>query len=164
MKFPRPRLSAAAAVASLFAATVSHANAPAGRYTTPAAGAVYDTKTKLTWQQGFASCSNSCTAGWGSSIQPGTAQYVCATLTLNGGGWRLPTLGELQSLVDYSRQPDTSSGMIDPTFFPNTPGFPFWSSTPVAGSGGSNAWAVQFADGSTEVSGTANTWDVRCVR
>jgi hypothetical protein len=156
------RFPAAAVVASLFVATVSHANAPAGRYTIPATGTVYDTKTKLTWQQAFANCGTSCTAGWGSSIQPGTAQYVCSGLTLNGSGWRLPTVGELQSLVDYS-QASGSAGMIDPTFFPGTPAFPFWSSTPQAGSSG-NAWAVQFSDGSTEISGTANTWDVRCVR
>jgi hypothetical protein len=80
----------------------------------------------------------------------------------------LSTIGELQSLVDYSQAPSTggSPGMIEPTYFPGTPGFPFWSSTPVAASNGGSAWAVQFADGSTEGSSSYvdNGWDIRCVR
>ena len=39
------------AAAVVLVAGASRANAPAGRYTTPASGTVYDTKTKLTWQQ-----------------------------------------------------------------------------------------------------------------
>jgi hypothetical protein len=86
------------------------ANAPAGRYTV-SNGSVVDTKTKLTWQQ----------------VVPAEvfqtlpdAQTYCAGLgaTLGGAGWRVPTVKELLSLVDYSQ---AAAPMIDPTAFPATP-------------------------------------------
>src|SRR5258708_2399350 len=88
------------------------ADAPPGRYTI-ANGTVYDTKTKLTWEQ---------TPGPNSfypTLVP-SDQY-CPTLMLEGGGWRLPSLTELLTIVDESR----SDPAIDPTAFPATPSEPF---------------------------------------
>jgi hypothetical protein len=53
------------------------------------------------------------------------AALYCSSLSLGGwsSGWRLPTIKELQSIVDVS-----SLGSIDATYFPNTV-FYFWSST-----------------------------------
>jgi hypothetical protein len=146
------------ASAAVFAATASHANAPAGRYTTPVTGVVYDTKTKLTWQAGFGT-----STAWGSASTSGTAQAICAALTIDGGKWRLPTVTELQSLVDYSQQPNSAAGVIDSTFFPGTPGVQFWASTPLAGVP-NNAWYVSFYDGSTATSLASSGYDVRCVK
>jgi hypothetical protein len=160
MKTHALRVLGLVAVAGLFASTASHANAPPGRYTIPTTGVVYDTKTKLKWQAGFAT-----NVPWGTAA--GQTEAICKALTLDGGGWRLPTLKELQSLVDYTvpqSAGSSSPGMIDSKFFPGTPGFEFWSSTLVAGNS-ANGWYVEFADGSTGSNGTdGNTWDLRCVK
>src|SRR5438128_5669991 len=90
----------AVAIVGLVAA--SRANAPAGRYTI-ANGTVYDTKTKLTWQQAIVAPPSS----WSDA-----ASY-CASLALDGTGWRLPSAKELQTIVDESQR----SPAIDPTAF-----------------------------------------------
>ena len=74
------------------------ADAPAGRYTyTSTSVTVYDTKTKLTWQR----------AATAAQYAMADAKTYCgspATATaLGGSGWRLPTLKELQSLIDFSK-------------------------------------------------------------
>ena len=126
------------------------ASAPAGRYTA-AGGTVYDTKTKLTWQQTAPSTDYTWT----------DAKTSCAGAgaSLGGAGWRLPTIKELQTIVDDSR----SNPSIDPTAFPGVPGNPFWSSSPLAGSS-SNAWFVSFYDGSASYGGVSDMHNVRCVR
>jgi Protein of unknown function (DUF1566) len=132
-------------------------NVPAGRYTYPAAGTVYDTKTKLTWQQ----TAPSVMYAWAA------AKTYCAGLgaTLGGTGWRLPTMKELTTIVD-ERLP--AGPKLDRTAFPGPPaiGGPtpdFWSSSPVAGTP-SNAWFVDFQDGYADYVGMTNTFYVRCVR
>jgi hypothetical protein len=124
------------------------ADAPAGRYTI-ANGTVYDTKTKLTWQQAVPS----------SAYTWADARAYCSGLSLVGTGWRLPTAKELQTIVDESR----TNPSIDPNAFPSTPSSFFWSSSPVAGSS-SSAWDVDFGYGSTYVVVVSNTYAVRCVR
>ena len=130
----------------------AYANAPSGRYNV-SNGTVYDTKTKLTWQQAVAQYSladakNYC-SGVGSS--------------LGGVGWHLPTVKDLLSIVDRSQ----SNPAIDSVAFPSTPASQFWSLTPLA-SGSGYEWYVNFADG------YAGSWNpsasplplyyVRCVR
>jgi Protein of unknown function (DUF1566) len=149
---PLRLVSVLAAVAMALAAPAGAATAPAGRYTYPAAGTVYDTKTKLTWQQ----TAPSAAYAWAD------AKTYCAGVgaTLGGTGWRLPTMKELQTIVDESR----SNPSIDPTAFPGAPAAIFWSSSPVAGSP-SYAWSVYFYVGNTDYGwATAHTLDVRCVR
>lgn len=85
---------------------LARADAPAGRYTI-ANGTVYDTKTKLTWQQAVPS---------GTYILADAKAY-CSGLSLAGTGWRVPTVRELQTIVDESRRDPA----IDPTAFPSTP-------------------------------------------
>ena len=148
---------ATVALTLLFLAGASRANAPAGRYTM-ASGTVYDTKTKLTWQQTAAPGAG---YTWGSAGASGTAQSYCATLSLNGPGWRLPTIKELYTLVDFSQAQGTA--LIDSTYFPGAPASTFWSATPVSGSPGS-AWDVNFFHGNASNYGVSNAFDVRCVR
>jgi Protein of unknown function (DUF1566) len=57
--------------------------------------------------------------------------------------WRLPTVKELESIVDFGR----SGPAIDLRFFPHTPDSYFWSATPSAGDAGT-AWYVSFNHGS----------------
>ena len=146
-----------AAVAVVVALTASaDASAPAGRYVVTSGGTgngtVYDTKTKLTWQQTVPST----TWSWAD------AKTYCAGVgsRLGGTSWRLPTLKELQSLVDYSQ---TTPPMIDSTAFPGVPSAMFWSASPLAGSS-SGAWDVYFGNGQTGFCGVSGTFNVRCVR
>jgi Protein of unknown function (DUF1566) len=127
----------------------SSASAPAGRYTT-ASGTVYDTKTKLTWQQSDPSASYA----WAD------AKTYCQNLGLGGADWRLPTMKELLTIVDYSR----SNPSIDPTFSPPAlSNALFWSSTPSANAP-SFAMVVNFLSGVTLGQFTPDMYNVRCVR
>ncbi|MBN2575724.1 MAG: DUF1566 domain-containing protein [Deltaproteobacteria bacterium] len=138
-----------AAVSVLAGLTLlARADAPAGRYTI-ANGTVYDTRTKLTWQQAVPST----TYTWAN------AKTYCAGLPLPGTGWRLPTAKELQTIVDESR----SAPSIDTTAFPSTPSTWFWSSSPLAGSS-LYAWYVDFFSGFTSVYDLSIAYRVRCVR
>ncbi len=130
----------------------AYANAPAGRYTT-ANGTVYDTKTKLTWQQAVPST----TYTWAN------AKAYCSGLSLAGTGWRLPTVKELHTIVDESRPNPMTNPWIDPNAFPSTPSDYFWSSSPLAGSS-PYAWVIDFSCGDSNGSGVTYTYNVRCVR
>ncbi|MEI7894230.1 MAG: DUF1566 domain-containing protein [Myxococcales bacterium] len=127
------------------------ADAPAGQYTIDAAaGTVTDTKTGIVWQRDVPSG----TYTWGA------AKTYCSSLGLAGGGWRLPSIKVLQTLVDDSRV----SPAIDLTAFPNTPSEYFWTSS--AKSGSSGASAVHFILGDTTYDDVGYDYGVRvrCVR
>jgi hypothetical protein len=69
------------------------AGPPTGHYVVAAgSGTVYDTKSNLTWQQTVSSTAYT----WAD------AKAYCAGVgtSLEGTGWRLPTIRELQSIVD----------------------------------------------------------------
>jgi hypothetical protein len=88
------------------------------------------------------------------------ALAYCPTLTLAGhSDWRLPSVIELMSIVDYGQ----SNPSIDPTYFPSTPAYDFWSSSPLAGSS-SNAWSVFLNYGLTGDVDVSYALLVRCVR
>jgi len=148
MKTHVARFFAVVALATVAFTRSADANAPAGRYTTTG-GTVYDTKTKLTWQQ---------------AVAPGTytwagAKTYCSGLNLGDTGWRLPTVKELQTIVDDSQK----NPSIDTTAFPSTPADAFWSSSPFAGS--SSVWQVKFDIGDTYGTQYIDDLDhVRCVR
>ncbi len=122
---------------------------PPSRYRA-ADGTVLDTVTGLTWQQAVDP----------TAARPWTeARAHCAALALAGGGWRLPTMKELQSLVDDAR----SNPAIDPTVFPDTPLDPFWTASTVTATPGSS-WRVSFVHGYTYDSRQDNPYLTRCVR
>ena len=140
---------ALAAVGAVLGLTVSASgNAPDNRYTV-ASGTVYDTKTKLTWQQ---------VVPW-TTYSWADAKTYCAGLSLAGTGWRLPTVKELQTILDESR----TNPSIDPNAFPSTPTDWFWSSSSWAGSS-SLAWGMNFSYGGTDYGSGADPTFVRCVR
>ncbi|HMI84284.1 MAG TPA: DUF1566 domain-containing protein [Polyangiaceae bacterium] len=128
------------------------ADAPPGRYTI-AAGEVTDTQTGLIWQQGMSATTGITWAG---------APTYCSTLNLNSQAWRLPSLRELQTLVDEGK---TQAPAIDLTAFPGTPSTYFWTSNAFTGNPG-NAWVVDFTSGFTFGFGIDATseYPVRCVR
>jgi hypothetical protein len=67
--------------------------------------------------------------------------------------WRLPTIQELSTIVDYGQQ--SPSPMVDPSYFPNTVATFFWSSSIAApdtelGFPRQTAWALNFGPFSGE--------------
>lgn len=133
------------------ASLAAKANAPSGRYTLND-DTVVDTKTGLTWQRAASPNAETWTQ----------AQTTCAGLiaTLPEGTWRLPTIKELQTLVDYSA---TTSPVLDATAFPDMPGTAFWSLTPFAGTV-DTAWMLEFATGVPYSPLKTTPYYVRCVR
>jgi hypothetical protein len=110
-------------------------------------GTVTDEATGLTWQQ----------ADSGKGMDWAAALAYAEGLVLAGrDDWRLPNAKELQSLVDYTRSPDTTkSAAIDPllrcTAIRNEAGeadFPcYWTGTSHVSSGGRNPAGVYVAFG-----------------
>ena len=122
-------------------------SAPPERYTITS-GTVYDTQTKLTWQQVLGTTSYS----WAD------AATYCAGLSLEGPGWRVPSIGELQTIVDEATNP-----AVDASTFPMTPSEYFWSSSALVDDA-SRAWDTFFANGSTYSFALTMSKSVRCVR
>jgi hypothetical protein len=144
--FAKRTLIATLVAAALMSAGPLRASAPAGHFVV-GSGTVFDTKTKLTWQQ----ASSASTLTWTN------ANSYCKGL---GGTWRLPTIKELLTLVDNTL---ATGPLIDTSAFPSTPSTWFWSSTPVAGFTTTQAWLVNFANGSGNVSYQTSAIQARCV-
>ncbi len=126
--------------------------APADQYSA-SNGVVTDLKTGLEWEQTPA------VAGYTWS----QANAYCQNLGTAGGGWRLPTLRELQSVFDH-RFPAMYQFM-DP-IFQNASGYFTWSSSLVAATGrhAHMSWS-QYTPGQALGSlHDGHAGDVRCVR
>jgi hypothetical protein len=136
-------------------------------YTDHGNGTITDNVTNLLWQK--------CTLGLsGSNCATGTAalylQYdssnACASL---GTGWRVPTIYELRTIVDYGLTtllvPHTSNYIpaINATYFPATQANVYWSSTAYSYQP-NEAWYVNFTDGATLHNYMGTTYYVRCVK
>ena len=74
-----------------------------------------------------------------------------------GDGWRLPTIKELLTLVDYETHKPACS------VFPACPSEWFWSSSALSGRS-AYAWFVYFGYGSSGGVAVGNGLRVRCVR
>ena len=112
---------------------------------------VVDRVTGLSWQRSVAP----------DALDWAAAGAYCANLTLAGvGGWRLPRVIELVSIVDFSR----TMPAIDPDAFPGTPSSPFWTSqTDVTNTG--LAWYLYFSNGGAYGGNdVVDAQRVRCVR
>jgi hypothetical protein len=123
---------------------------PPGHFTDLGDGTVRDNATGLVWQQGFSP----------STQEQGASIAYCSTLTApSGGGWRLPTIAELQTLVDET----VALPSIDTGYFPSTPTESFWASSSLAG-WPDYAWSVFFAYGYAVDNGATAADRARCVR
>ena len=155
-----------------------------GRVSTPAspAGTWRDPSSGLTWQ----------VEPTGGRIRGSRAKSHCSGLSLAGGGWRLPTIGELRSLVrgcaatevggscnveegdclargcrdsscnGCSRNAGPADGCYWPAAMLGTCGW-YWSSSPVADNG-ALAWDVFFHYGHVDAYYVYYGLHVRCVR
>ena len=86
------------------------------------------------------------------------AQTYCSSLSLDGGGWRLPRRKELVGLSDYGK----TNSAINSVFINTMPSY-YWSSTAYAG-GSDMAWSVYFTYGSQDKKDKSDSCYVRCVR
>jgi uncharacterized repeat protein (TIGR01451 family) len=125
-------------------------------------GTVTNTKTGLTWQR--------CAVGqtWNDGYCDGTAtaysQADAAKLTSNFAGqsdWHLPSLRELQTIVDYTKF-NLSTNLI---IFPDAPRISnyFWTITPKA-EVADNFWYVAFDYGASSYTSKTETFSARLVR
>ncbi len=132
----------------------------AASYTDNGDGTVTDSTTNLVWQQcsmgqnADATCTGTATtANWQAVLE------YCENLTLDGRtDWRLPSLLELESIMDK----DKSNPAIDITVFPATVAGYYWSSSTYVGYPAS-AWSVYFDSGYSYTYDKADNYYVRCV-
>jgi len=97
---------------------------------------------------------------WDGLDLPNSASAACASLNYVGHtDWRLPTLVELQTIVDNSR----TNPSIDPTYFPSTQSLQYWSSTADDSNPG-NYYYVDFSNGTSGSYGAYTPSFVRPVR
>ncbi len=120
-------------------------------------GTVTDLNTGLMWEQG-----NSSDLYWND------ANVHCDELSLaNQSDWRIPTRGELFSIVDYGYH--SNAAAIDETYFPGCHLDDYWSSSNAIYETG-HAWCVNFSTGTVRPA-NKNSYlyanercRVRCVR
>jgi len=112
---------------------------------------VHDSETKLVWQDNV--------AVEGKEMLFSEANSYCKKLSLAGAeDWRLPTVEELQGIVDLTRyDPALKRG------FHFAASESYWSSTLYADDK-DRAWDVNFKSGSTEHNRHSYVYYVRCVR
>jgi hypothetical protein len=124
-------------------------------------GTVVDNLTKLQWEQE----NSTSTMNWTYANN----SYCQGRTTGGYTDWRLPSISEYQSIVDYTL--DYNGPTIDTTVFIGTPAVEFWTSVPKANDS-SRAWFIAYGtSGDSGVFGgevyytiiTLN-YSVRCVR
>ena len=112
---------------------------------------VYDPATKLIWQDN--SEAKSTKTDWE------RAKRYCRNLSHAGySDWRLPSIKELETIVDYSRYPDAYKKS-----FKNFTASNYWSSSPDL-SHCSSAWSVYFEYGNSFSYYKSSKYFVRCAR
>jgi hypothetical protein len=94
----------------------------------------------------------------GNSYNFNNAATFCAQLATDGGGWRVPSVQELETIVD-TEVPNVS---IDPLAFPGTPPGLQWSGT-LRSNDATSGWTVDFGVGIASRP-IGNSTPVRCVR
>ena len=119
-----------------------------------------DPRSGLTWQD----------TPTGGTMNWSEAKAHCAGLSLDGGGWHLPTKDELESLIrgcNYgcSKDKGPAKGCYWPDEMQGSCSW-YWSSSPVEGGDidDIDAWVVNFANGGVYYIGVDNDRRVRCVR
>jgi len=112
---------------------------------------VFHNKTGLSWQDNRSAMSEKVTYE--------EAEKFCDALKAGKyNDWRVPTLKELSSIVDYTK--------YDPAIldgFSSGGSVYYWSSTPYMGDT-DKVWGINFKTGATDANGKNYTRHIRCVR
>jgi hypothetical protein len=88
-------------------------------------GTILDLNTGLLWDKCSSGLSgNNCTTGTANTTVWNATLNICNTQNKANLKWRLPNLNEFRSILDRSTSP-----ILNPTFFPNTPLGLYWTST-----------------------------------
>jgi hypothetical protein len=149
-------------------------------------GTLTDNQTGLMWQVITSSCQNTCntssstnTYTWSSGdnnpdgtlytsflvnvVNVNVSANGTATCFANHCDWRIPNIGELQTIIELSAPGCNTPGgaCIDPTFGP--PAGTYWSSTSASGTIGS-AYVVNFNNGSVQYVSDTGSYYALAVR
>ncbi len=117
-------------------------------------GIVTDSVTGLEWQDNYSDNATKIkVANWSDAIE------YCETLTLDGGGWRVPNILELKSITNKNRY----NPSID-SVFQNIKTSEYWSSTSDGAGKRYNGRFVHFYRGFDGVYAKSQNYYVRCVR
>lgn len=136
-------------------------SAPGERFVVNADGTVRDKLSGLSWKR----CSEgqsgtACEIGVAGTYSWREANALAAGSDFGGAkGWRLPTIVELATLLEYQ----CTMPAINLTVFPATPAVNYWSATPYAGYA-NGAWNINFNDGVHDNSSKNYRLYVRLVR
>jgi Protein of unknown function (DUF1566) len=124
-------------------------------YDTSTPGVVLDDVTGLLWQE-----PDSGLAGpWS------MAATYCSSLTLaTHDDWRVPSILELASIVDYTRYDPALDPAFSVSLAASKVDYEYWSSTPEDTMVGTGAWAVYASVGFLVVEHVQDFFAVRCVR
>jgi len=112
---------------------------------------VTDNVTGLMWQQDVPTTTYS---------QMGASAYCLASTVGGYHDWRLPSLIELVSIVDFGLW--ATPPLINATAFPSTTADIFWASTAYVGT--ADGRYVSFQTGHVFHAAATSTYSVRCVR
>lgn len=119
-----------------------------GKFTDNRNGTVTDNATGLMWQQSYVK------KGWESGVK------YCEELNhAKHQDWRIPSIDELQSIVDKTKSDIT----IDLVAFPDTRPMPYWSAN-TSENNSENPLVVDFSNGKTYGDDIIFMNYVRCVR
>ncbi len=144
----------------------AHATTPTDQFQVHDDGIVTDTRTKLTWMRcsiGMHWKEETC-ADVPVHYEWKDAGRFIKRLNENGGyaghrDWRLPTLTELESIVEHR----CINPVTNPEIFPATPPTGFWSSTRDEYHE-KGVWLVYFLHGKSYMGNVQQKWKLRLVR